>query len=225
MLCIYIFLPYDYVTLLLPLYSHTMATSLLFKLDEWDNTFCDIKSQLFCPEPPVQQNTIFQPPKDKKCNLIAKLLQKYFLTLCKNRTGRLMLRKVVHEGLSILSVAPLASTATSCCVTGRNTGLVVFRLRTCRRQRSNGVIHMNESRPYVVTREWLTCIQSILICSRLQSFIKHYAGLDIKQQITFKQRMAMRLKVNGAISYMVTVFSTIVTSDQHRSKLLSLLVD
>lgn len=202
-----------------------MTTSVLFSIDEWDNTFSEIKSQLFCPEPPVQQSTIFKAPTDKKCNLILKLLQKYFVTLCKNRTGRLMLRKVVYEGLSIFSVAPLASTATSCCVTGRNTNLVVFRVRTCRRQRSNGVILMNETRPYVVTREWLTCVQSILICSRMQSFIKHYASLDIKHHITFKQRMAMRLRVNGAISYMVTMFSTIVTSEQHRSKLLSLLVD
>jgi hypothetical protein len=203
-----------------------MFTSLLFSEVEWDNTYNSILSELYCPAPNIHTHIrVFTAFTDKKCKFIRRFIMRFLVHLCRRPRANRLLRKVVTEGLSIYAVQPVHMRGRTCCITGCGEDVVVFKLRTCRLRRLTGVIELGETGYQMVSKEWLTCIQSILICARIQKYIKHYATLDVTQSLDIDHRQRLRARINGAISYMITMFSTLTADEYVRSRLTSLVAD
>lgn len=195
--------------------------SLLFNQDEWDHTFCSIKSECYCPEVIPGQNIQYLSYKDEKCDRVKKIISNCMKVMCPTKAGRMLMKKVVQQGLSVFDVYCLQSESRRCVITDRRVNLVMFRMRTFKRRRSNGVIQLGETRFYSISREWLTCIQAMIVCCRLQKYLKHYALLDTQGQLPYKQQIGLLHKVNSLISYVITMIITICEDKKLTDCLLS----
>jgi len=197
----------------------------LFDELKWFHTFNSIKSECYNPSFHSSQQIDYKPYKDSHCVQIRRFLLGYLCKKCPTRMGKLLFLKVVRMGLSVFSVYHCKSTSKSCVISGDKspTELVSFRLRTVKRRPVDGVIQLGETRYFTVTRAWFTCIQAMLVCSRLQRYIKHYAFKEIQQDLDFKSQLAFQRKINGAISYVIYMFCTLVTNTRERNKLTLLL--
>lgn len=206
-----------------------LRNTLVFDDESWEKEYNEIKSELFTPELPIQQHVLYIPFTSNICRNIKKWLTKAFIPLARTGKGRILLHKAVHNGLSVYSVSTVPQNLVGvhqrdnlCCISRQTVDLAIFKLRTVKRTASDGVVSLGETGYMMVTRLWLNCIQSILIVSRLQRYIKHYATLDIQGQLNFKQQIALKNRINGAIRFTFYMFATLIQTAKYRRSVLKL---